>query len=76
MLDLVLEYWKLSTLCFITGKTFGLLGLYVIMKRILSSFLADFSCFKSSRGISLALNTLTSISDLGYFCSSKVFLVL
>ena len=26
-----------------------------------------------SRGISLALNMLASISDLGYFCSSNVF---
>ena len=73
MWDIVLEYWKLSKLCFIIGKTFGLLGLYVKVKGIISSFLAVFGCLKISRGISLALNMLASISDLGYFCSSNVF---
>ena len=33
----------------------------------------DFGCLKISRGISLALNVLTSISDLGYFCSVFFF---
>ena len=61
-----------SKLCFIIGKTFGLLRLYVKVKRIISSFLAIFGCLKISRGISLALNMVASISDLGYFCSSNV----
>ena len=52
---------------------FGLLGLYVIVKRIISSLLVVFGCLKTSRGISLALNMPASISDLGYFCSSNVF---
>ena len=43
------------------------------MKGIISSFFAAFGCLKISRGISLALNMLASISDLGYFCSSNVF---
>ena len=33
----------------------------------------DFGCLKISRGISLALNVLASISDLGYFCSNVFF---
>ena len=73
MLDIVLEYWKLSKLCFIIGKTFGLLGLYVIVKGIISSFFAVFGYVTISRGISLALNMLASISDLEYFCSINVF---
>ena len=43
------------------------------MKGIISSVLAVFGCLESSRGVSLALNMLASISDLGYFCSSNVF---
>ena len=35
--------------------------------------MAVFGWLKISRGISLALNMLASISDLGYFCSSNVF---
>ena len=66
MLGIVLEYRKLSQLCFIIGKMFGLLGLYVMVKGIISSFLAVFGCLKISRGISLALNMLASVSDLGY----------
>ena len=57
---------------FIIRKTFGLLGLYVIVKGIISSLLVVFGCIKTSRGISLALNFLASISDLNYFCSSNV----
>ena len=72
MLDIVLEYWKLSKFCVIIGKIFGLLGLYVVMKRIISSFLAVFGCLKILRGISLAHNMLTSVSNFGYFCSSNV----
>ena len=53
---------------------FELMGLYVTMKGIISSFLAVFGCLKISRGISLALNMLASISDLGSLCSSNVFL--
>ena len=74
MSDNVLEYWKLSKLCFIIEKTFGLLVLYVKVKGIISSFLAVFGCLKISRGISLALNMLASITDLGYFCSSNALL--
>ena len=73
ILDIVLEYWKLSKFCFIIRKTFGLLGFYVIVKGIISSLLVVFGCIKTSRGISLALNILASISDLNYFCSSNVF---
>ena len=36
----------------------------------------DFGCLKISRGISLALNVLASISDLGYFCSVFFFSLL
>ena len=72
ILDIVLEYRTLSKVCIIIGKTFGLLGLYV-MKGIISSFLAVFGYLKISRGISLALSMLAFISDLGYFCSSNVF---
>ena len=43
------------------------------MKGIMSSLMAVFGWLKISRGISLALNMLASISDLGYFCSSNVF---
>ena len=76
MLHIVLEYWKLPKLCFIIRKTFGLLGLYVIVKGIISSFFAVFSCLKISGDISLALNMLASLSESGYFCSSNVFSVL
>ena len=55
MMNIVLEYWKLSKLCFIIVKTFGLLGLYVKVKGIFSSDLAVSGCLKISRGISLAL---------------------
>ena len=55
------------------NKTFGLLGLYVIVKGIISSFLAVFGCLRISRGSSLALNMLASISNLGCFCSRNVF---
>ena len=48
-------------------------GLYVIVKGIISPYLAVFSCLKISRSSSLALNMLGSISGLGYFCSSKGF---
>ena len=51
MLDIVLEFWKLLILCFIIEKTFGLLGLYVVVKGIIASFLVAFGCLKTSRGI-------------------------
>ena len=54
---------------------FGLLGLYVIVKGIISSFLAVFGCRKISRGISVALNMLASISDLGIFVLAMLFSV-
>ena len=73
MLDVVLEYWTLLKLCFIIGKMLGLLGLYVVVKGIISSFLVVFGCLKTSRGISLAFNILVSVCDLGYFCCSNVF---
>ena len=57
-------------------KNLGLLGLYVIVKGIISSFFAVFSCLKISGDISLALNMLASLSESGYFCSSNVFSVL
>ena len=72
MLNIVLEYWKLSKLCCVIGKTFGLLGLYVILKVIISSLLVFFGCLKTSRCIFLALNMLAFISDLWYFCSRNV----
>ena len=46
MLDIVLEYWKLSKFCFIIGKSFGLLGLYTKVKGIISSFLTAFGYLK------------------------------
>ena len=52
---------------------FGLLGLYVIMKGIISSLLVVFGCLKTSRGIYLALNLLASINNIGYFCSGGAF---
>ena len=68
MLDIVLEY------CFIIGKTLGLLGLHVTVKGIITSYLVVFGCLKNSRGISLSLNMLASVSSLWYFCSSNVFI--
>ena len=59
MLDNVLEYWKLSKHCFTIIKTFGLLGLYVIVNGIIFSFLVVFACLKTSKGIPLAFNMLT-----------------
>ena len=61
-LDIILEYWKLSKLYFIIEETSGLLGLYVTVKGIISSFLVVFACLKISRGISLALNMIASTS--------------
>ena len=55
---------------------FGLFGLYVVVKGIISSFSVVFGCLKISRGISLAFNMPASINKLGYFCSSNVFSVL
>ena len=52
---------------------FGLLGSYVVMKGIISSFMAVFSSLKISTGICLTFNMLAFINDLGYFCSSNVF---
>ena len=52
---------------------FGLLGSYVVMKGIISSFMAVFSSLEISTGICLTFNMLASINDLGYFCSSNVF---
>ena len=49
MLHIVLEYWKLSKLGFIIGKSFGLLGLYVRVKGIISWFSAGFGCLKKSQ---------------------------
>ena len=46
---------------------------YIIVKRIISSFLVLFRCLETVKGISLALNILASIRDLEYFCSSNVF---
>ena len=71
MLEIVLEYEKLSKLCFIIRKTFGLLGSYVIVKGVIFSLLLVFGFLKTSRVISLALNILAFISALGYFCSSN-----
>ena len=73
MMNIVLEYWKLLKLCFIIEKTFGLLGLYVIVKGIASWFLEIYGCLRISRDISLALNKLVSVSDLGFFHFSNVF---
>ena len=52
---------------------FGLLGLYVLIKGIISPCFVVFCCLKTLRGISLGLNILGSISDLEYFCSSNAF---
>ena len=71
MLEIVLEYEKLSKLCFIIRKTFGLLGSYVIVKGVIFSLLLVFGFLKTSRVISLALNILAFISALGYFRSSN-----
>ena len=71
MLEIVLEYEKLSKLCFIIRKTFGLLASYVIVKGVILSLLLVFGFLKTSRVISLALNILAFISALGYFCSSN-----
>ena len=71
MLEIVLEYEKLSKLCFIIRKTFGLLGSYVVVKGVIFSLLLVFGFLKTSRVISLALNILAFISALGYFCSSN-----
>ena len=49
------------------------MGLYVIVKGIASSFLAVYDCLKISGDISLALNKLVSVSDLGFFRFSNVF---
>ena len=46
ILNIVLEYWKLLKLCFIIGKMFGLLGLYVVAKGIISSFSVVLGCLK------------------------------
>ena len=73
MLGIVLEYLKLSNLCLIIGKTFGLLRLYVIVKWVISSFFTAFGSLKISRGISLAVNMLASISDLEYLYPNNVF---
>ena len=71
MLEIVLEYEKLSKLCFIIRKTFRLLGSYAIVKGVIFSLLLVFGSLKISRVISLALNILAFISALGYFCSSN-----
>ena len=55
------------------GKIFGLLGLYVVVKGLISSFLINFGCLEISRGISLATNMLAFISNLEYFYSVNVF---
>ena len=73
MFDIVIEYWKLLKLCSIIEKEFGLLGLYVVVKEIISSFLVIFCCCKTSRSISLAFNMLASVRDFGYFCYSNDF---
>ena len=49
-----------------------MLGLYVIVKGIASSFLAIYGCLRISRDISLALTKLVSVSDLGFFHFSNV----
>ena len=46
MLYIVLEYWILSKLSFIIGETFGLFGLDVIVKGIISLFLIVFVALK------------------------------
>ena len=73
ILGIVLEYWKLLKLCFILEKMFGLFGLHVVVKGIISPFLVGFGCLKTSRGISWAFNMLASISFSQYFCSSNTF---
>ena len=45
---------------------FGLFGLDVIVKGIISLFLIVFVALKTSRGISLAFNMLAFISNLGF----------
>ena len=52
---------------------FGLLGFYVVAEVIISSFLVDFDCLKTSRAISLAFNILPSIGNIQYLCSSNAF---
>ena len=68
-----LKYCKLSKLCFITGKKFRLLRLYVVLKRIIFWFLVVFDCLKTSNGNFSAFSMLPSISDVRYFCSRNVF---
>ena len=65
------KFWKFLKL--FKWKTFALLGLYVVLKGIVSSFLVVFGCLKTSRGIFLAFSVLACMSDLWYFCSSNVF---
>ena len=55
------------------GKKFGLLGSYVVVKGIISSFLVVFGYLETSKGISWGFNMLASISEMGYFYSSNVF---
>ena len=69
MTDIVLEHWKLSKLCYVIEKKLGLLGLIVIVKGIISSFLV----FLVALNVCLASNMLTSVSTLRHFCTSNVF---
>ena len=57
------------------GKIFGLLGLHVVAKGIISSFLIVFGWTKISRGISLAFTMLAFINDLGSFVLAMFFSV-
>ena len=59
--------------CFIIRKTFGLPGLYIVVKGTISSFLVVFGCLKTSRSICLAFSMLASISDFGLFVLSILF---
>ena len=54
------------------GKIFGMLGLYIVVKAIISSLLVVFGYLKASKDISLAFNMLASIRDLGCFYSGNV----
>ena len=66
MLGIALVYSKLLKFCFIIGKVFGFLGLYVVVKGIIC-FLVAFGCLEVSKSVSLAFNILASINDLRYF---------
>ena len=57
---------KVITALLYYRKNVWIVGIVCNSKGIISLFLAVFGCLKISRGISLALNMLASVSDLGY----------